>query len=253
VRIPVLLYHAVDTGTDPRFAEWAVTPDTFAAHMDLVAASGRRAMTVSELVDAGLPGDAVVVTFDDGFADFHARAWPALAERGLTATVYVTTGCIAATSRWLDGVGEGDRPLMDSDQLRAVAAAGIEIGGHGHTHVQLDTVSPAAAALEIARSHDVLAETVGRVRSFAYPHGYHHRRVRRSVQEAGYDSACGVGDGLAQPGANRFAIPRVIVREDSDVERVLAGAGAVVGARHLRRGAWRVARRVGAERLRVSA
>jgi peptidoglycan/xylan/chitin deacetylase (PgdA/CDA1 family) len=253
VTIPVLLYHAVDADTDPRFAEWAVTPGAFAAHMDLVAASGRRAMTVSALVDAGMPSDAVAVTFDDGFADFHRHAWPALAERGLPATMYVTTGFVGATSDWLAGAGEGDRPLMDWDQIAEVAAAGIEIGGHGHTHVQLDVVSPATAVVEIARSRNLLAETVGPVRTFAYPHGYHHRRVRRQVEDAGYDSACAVGDGLAQPGASRFAIPRVIVREDTDLERVLAGAGAVPGARHVRRGAWRIARRAGAEKLRVPA
>jgi hypothetical protein len=47
------------------------------------------------------------------------------------------------------------------------------------------------------------------MRSFAYPHGYHSRRVRDVVAETGYDSATEVGRRLYRPGDRRLAVPRL--------------------------------------------
>ena len=37
---------------------------------------------------AGLPGNPVMITFDDGYADFASLAAPILKEAGFTATVF---------------------------------------------------------------------------------------------------------------------------------------------------------------------
>jgi peptidoglycan/xylan/chitin deacetylase (PgdA/CDA1 family) len=199
--LPVLLYHSVADSVDPRFAEWAVTPALFAAHMDFLRSEGYRTLTVRELAVGGGGAAAadrtVVITFDDGFEDFYTAAWPHLERNGLTATVFVTTGNVGSTATWLRRQGEGDRPLMSWAQIAEISAAGIECGAHGHTHVQLDTVPLWRAREEIERSRNALAEVTGPVSSFAYPHGYHTRRVRRAVRRAGFARACAVGDGLA--------------------------------------------------------
>ncbi len=203
VAIPSLLYHAVAEDVDPRFAPWAITPALFARHMQLLADRGFSALTVSQFVDAHLAGGqplrrpTVLITFDDGFADFHSTAHGVLRRHGFGATVYLTTGLVGGCSRWLDDVGEGERPMMSWDQIAEIAADGIECGAHTSTHVQLDVVSRRTARGEIRLSRAVLSEAVGPVRSFAYPHGYHSRRVRREVIDAGFDSACAVGEGPA--------------------------------------------------------
>jgi peptidoglycan/xylan/chitin deacetylase (PgdA/CDA1 family) len=43
-----------------------------------------------------LPLRPVVITFDDGFADFSTQAWPELRDRGMRATLYM----VAGRDRW---------------------------------------------------------------------------------------------------------------------------------------------------------
>jgi peptidoglycan/xylan/chitin deacetylase (PgdA/CDA1 family) len=47
---------------------------------------------LARLYRGELPPRAVALTFDDGYFDFKARAWPLLRRFGYPATVYVTTG-----------------------------------------------------------------------------------------------------------------------------------------------------------------
>jgi peptidoglycan/xylan/chitin deacetylase (PgdA/CDA1 family) len=95
----ILLYHRVAHGVpDP----WSlcVSPANFHEQLAVMAARGVR--TLDGLIDdlaSGRRPRAAVVTFDDGYADFHTTALPALRAHGVPATLFVTTGP-------LDGGGE---------------------------------------------------------------------------------------------------------------------------------------------------
>ena len=88
----ILLYHRVAEGIpDP----WSlcVGPANFAAQMAVLAARGVRSLDA--LVDE--PGNRrrePVVTFDDGYADFHSAALPVLRAYDVPATLFVTTGTL---------------------------------------------------------------------------------------------------------------------------------------------------------------
>jgi peptidoglycan/xylan/chitin deacetylase (PgdA/CDA1 family) len=223
--IPILVYHSVSDEPPDWIAPFAVSPATFAAHLDAVAASGRQPLTVSQYVDA-LRGDAllplrpVLITVDDGFADFADNALPALAERNVPSTLYVTTGALA--DRKQESVLPGAAMLRCAD-LPGLEAAGVEIGAHSHTHRQLDLLPERAVADELTRSGAVLAEALGhRIRSFAYPHGYWRRAVRRLVGEAGFDSACAVGESHSPVRDHPLALSRLMVRSGTDASTVAA-------------------------------
>jgi peptidoglycan/xylan/chitin deacetylase (PgdA/CDA1 family) len=258
--IPILLYHSVTAACDPRFAEWAVTPELFSAHMEHLADEGYTALTVRELVDRvfeqrlAIPDRPVVITFDDGFADFHSDAWPALERHGLSATVFVTAGAVGGSSTWLANLGEAQRPMLTWSQIAELHAAGIEIGAHGFQHLQLDTVSRVRAWRDIALSRDALELAVGPVGSFAYPHGYHTTGVKRMVEQAGFAGACAVKDAMSAPDDDRYALARIVVRGGTDVEtfdHMIRSTHDVhrPGRRIVARGAWRAVRRAGAEPL----
>jgi peptidoglycan/xylan/chitin deacetylase (PgdA/CDA1 family) len=179
--------------------------------------------------------DAVVLTVDDGYDD---EAWTRLAARGWPATLYLTTG----VRRF------HDRPMLDAGRVREVADAGITVGAHGHTHVALDAVAPEVARDEIHRSHDLVEDWTGRaVTTFAYPHGFHDRRVRQLVVDAGFETACAVKQALSPPGDDPFALARIMPTGDVTaaqlVER-LRTAPVADGRERLRTTAYRVVRRV---------
>jgi peptidoglycan/xylan/chitin deacetylase (PgdA/CDA1 family) len=259
-RIPILCYHSIAAKRDPRFAEWTVSPEDFGGQMMHLAESGYRPLSVAELVERAfrrrerVDPKTVAITFDDGFADFHAEAWPVLRRHSFPATVYIATGFVGETSRWLAPDGEADRPMLSWSQIGELSAGGIECGAHGHDHLQLDTVSVARADRDIRCSRDSLEEVVGPVRSFAYPHGYYTTRLKRQVAQAGFTSACGMKHALTTAEDDRFAIARAVVRGGVDIDgfaAMLRGDGIAVapGDRRLRRGAWRTVRRAGAEPL----
>jgi peptidoglycan/xylan/chitin deacetylase (PgdA/CDA1 family) len=240
--IPILLYHSVTDTPALAIQGFETGPATFARHLDRLVAGGFTSLTVTQLVGhlragcASLPARPIVITFDDGWADF-AGAAAAVADRGLVATLYATTG-------WL-----GEPGFLEPAELPALVSAGMEIGAHSHTHPQLDTLPLRRARSEITeprrRLEDVLQSEVP---SFAYPHGYSSAAVRRLVRDAGYTSAAAVKNSLSSPADDPYNLARLTVlpsTSDADLDRWLAGTGAPVAPypERLRTKGWRIARR----------
>lgn len=250
--VPILLYHAVSANPPDWIAPFAVSPATFSAHLDAVTASGRQPLTVSQYVDglrgkAVLPPRPVLITVDDGFADFADNALPALAARNMPSTLYVTTGALADLHQ--ESVLPAAAMLRCAD-LPGLEAAGVEIGAHSHSHRQLDLLPEREMAAELSRSGALLAETLGHsIRSFAYPHGYWRAQLRRLVGEAGFDSACAVGEALSSIQDHPLAFSRLMVRASTDTATVAAWMSAsgvrVLPRRHrVLAFGWRQCRRV---------
>ena len=251
--IPILLYHSVAADPPGWIAPYTVTPQAFARHLALIAASGRTAMTVSGLVAAlrgeqPLPPRPLALTFDDGFADFAAAA-SVLAAHNLPSTLYVTTG--ALRGRHLSArLRIPPAPMLHWSQLTELVDQNVEIGAHTHTHPQLDTLPKSAAADEIRRSKNLLEDALSwEVPSFAYPHGFHSARVRRAVEAAGYTSACAVMNAMSSTSDRPFSLARLTVRATTTTEQLttwLGGGGARVAPypEAWRTKVWRTYRRV---------
>jgi peptidoglycan/xylan/chitin deacetylase (PgdA/CDA1 family) len=110
----VLIYHRVAAlECDPQLL--AVRPEHFDAQMQLLA-KDYRVIGLPELIEGcrrnSIPDGAVVVTFDDGYADNLLAAEPILTRHHVPATVFVSSGFVGGTQEfWWDEV---DRLILET-------------------------------------------------------------------------------------------------------------------------------------------
>ena len=208
VRVPVLMYHYIRTNPDPRDRlgfSLSVTPANFAAQMDWLASNGYHTVTPQDVVayldgTRGLPTKPIVITFDDGYADFYTTALPILRSYDFTAVAYVVSGFI------------GWPGYMTAAQIVSAEGAGFEIGSHTASHVNLTSQSPAALAYQLSASKQALERLLGHpVLSFCYPSGKFGSREAAAVEAAGYQTATTTFSGSVRTLNSRYRWSRLRV------------------------------------------
>lgn len=229
-----------------------MSPSAFRKQIAALADAGYQPLTMSDAVhriDHGkpMPRQPIVVTFDDGFRNFKEAAIPVLTHHSFTATLYVTTGYLGSTSRWLGAGDAGQIPMLGLEDLDGVASAGVEVGAHSRSHAMLDVLPAAMLEAEVGACRDRLRDLTGLpVSTFAYPHGYSNGAVRATVRRAGFSSAASVHHSLSHALSERFEIPRVIVEGEWAEDELLAavrGEGLrSASGRHAKEALWRVRR-----------
>jgi peptidoglycan/xylan/chitin deacetylase (PgdA/CDA1 family) len=170
--VVVLIYHRVGAASG---LELDLPADRFAAQMEILAASGR-VLTLGDAlallgrpVDGAGPGtgaDPIVITFDDGTADFVELALPILERHRLPVTLYAATAFIDEARPF---PGDG-RPLSWQGLVDACATGLVDVGSHTHGHRLLDRLPAGQVADELDRSIELIGEHLGtRPLDFAYP------------------------------------------------------------------------------------
>ncbi len=228
--VPILMYHAISEHPAAATFRLSVRPDMLAAQLALLRRQGFTTLTFTSLGaalrgDGVLPARPIVLTFDDGYADFHREALPVLARYGCTATLFVTTGWVADAGEHAAGTPLDH--MLGWSQIDEVFAAGIEVAAHSHSHAQLDQLSDVALTHELSLSKALLENRLGQeVPSLAYPYGYSSVRVRAAVRGAGYRYAAAVANATMRPQADPFALPRLTIRRATSLDtfrRILNG------------------------------
>jgi hypothetical protein len=154
-RSVILGYHGV--GRTPLREDLSflqVRPKRFRAQLELLLGAGFKFVTVAQLArlaDGGEPpAGYAVVSFDDGMRNNLTTALPIMNEYGIPGTVYMTVGYLAGHSPWVQS--PDDNRMMDETELRAIAAAGWEVGAHTMTHADLSTLDYEDCRREIEES-----------------------------------------------------------------------------------------------------
>jgi peptidoglycan/xylan/chitin deacetylase (PgdA/CDA1 family) len=212
------MYHAI--GDRKEAASWYVIPQhRFLAHMIWLRLCRYRIIHLSELVDYLRsnrlpPARAVVITFDDGYADNYHYAFPILRKLSIPATIFLISRAIGGKANWTTEPALVGRPLLTAGLVAEMLDAGFEAGAHTRTHVSLTDVAAAEdRELEIAGSRQDLERSFSRsIRTFAYPFGDYDSGVAEAVQRAGFHVACCSRPGANDPATPRFELRRVEVR-----------------------------------------
>jgi peptidoglycan/xylan/chitin deacetylase (PgdA/CDA1 family) len=203
-RCLVLVYHAigeVKRGRDPR--RLAAPLSVLESHVAWLGRRGYRFLSVDQLADGVDQAKSVALTFDDGFADALTLTAPALERLGVPGSFFVAPGLCGCQHPDVSGP-EGR--LMTTDEVCRLHRLGFTIGAHSLSHPDLRVLDDPALQEEVAGSKRAVESLTGdRCRSFAYPYGVYDARVKRTVEDAGFDLAFTWSPGRWDP----FAAPRL--------------------------------------------
>ena len=176
----------------------------FEQHLAHLKAGGYSVLPVFHIIAAlragvPLPDRTVGITIDDAYVSVYDEAWPRLAEAGFPFTLFVATDAVDA-----DRVG-----IMNWDQLRELAAAGVTIGNHGASQSHLWRGDPGSVREDIARAEHRFEQELGLKPSlFAYPYGEFDLPTRQVVHDFGFEAAFGQHSGTIHPAADFHGLPR---------------------------------------------
>ena len=220
VPIAVLFYHRV---ADDRANSWTLSNRMFARQ---IAWLRKRFELISleetqRRIRCGVsPRPAVSITFDDGYADNCHQAIPLLVQERIPCTYFVTAQNVLEGIPFAHDVAHGHRLTPNTlEQLRAMAAAGVEIGAHSYTHANLGSLAdPDALHFEVVSAGESLQAALGRpVRYFAFPYGHYANLSGNAfalAHEAGYEAVCSGYGGFNFPGGDTFHLQRIAVGDD---------------------------------------
>ncbi len=208
INVPILTYHYIRNNPvtyDRLGFALSVTPADFAAQMDWLQGGGYHPITAGDLHAylrgaRGLPSKPVILTFDDGYADFYTTALPILRAHDFRATAYVVSGFV------------GSPNYMTAAQVVEADRSGIEIGSHTVNHPNLTNMSSGSVRSQLVDSKRFLETLLGHpVTSFCYPSGKVNSMVAWQVSDAGYDSATTTVFGFRHTLADRYIWTRLRV------------------------------------------
>jgi peptidoglycan/xylan/chitin deacetylase (PgdA/CDA1 family) len=210
-KINILTYHSISEGIEPTCTSHKI----FRQQLDILEACEYKAIPLSELPGRIVgrnhsPARLVVITFDDGYADFATTAFPELRARGWSATVFLPAAKIGGVNDWDLIRGRARQiPLMAWDTVSELGHQGIELGSHAMSHNHLTRLSHQAACEEIANSRRLIETITGcSVTSFAAPYGATNSKLREEIKKS-YRLAVNTRLAIARPDSDPYNLPRI--------------------------------------------
>jgi peptidoglycan/xylan/chitin deacetylase (PgdA/CDA1 family) len=212
VQVPILVYHSVFPHTldqSPLQKYYDVSPESFIHEMQYLKDSGYTVISLDALARALdqniiLPPKSVVLTFDDGWRNQYAYAFPVLEKYNFTATFFIYTDAI-----------DHDY-FLTWDQVRLINNAGMTIGGHAESHPYLpDIHDPTQLRKEIIGGKKIIEDQIRqKIYLFAYPFGHYNDEIVSIVKEAGYIAARSTYAGISHTKDDLYTLRAVEVTDD---------------------------------------
>ena len=184
-KIPILLYHDLDSPEIPNEKKEAASRDTvvkannFESQLRFLKEQGYESISLGEYFEFRerseiLPPSRITITFDDGHHSNSEIAVPLLLKYGFKATFFIIAGRIDKEHH------------LSRAQIRQMIDQGMEIGSHGYTHRYLPLLEDKEIEFELTESQKFLEAITGRsVKYFAFPGGHYDKRVLKTHRHPG--------------------------------------------------------------------
>jgi glycosyltransferase involved in cell wall biosynthesis len=213
---PILMYHAF--GKPGEQASRFVLPiRRFIQQMNLLKWLGYRVLSLENFqqyfINGSLPPEgSVILTVDDGYADFYDLVYPTLRRHGFTATVFIVSEKAGTCNDWTSLHELSGRPLLTWDEIREMGQYGIQYGAHSRTHARLLALASDRMHGEIAGAKADLENVLDTpITAFAYPYGEYNIEAQDALLNAGFRAGFSANSGLNILGSPSFAFHRIEV------------------------------------------
>lgn len=208
IEIPILMYHHVRDFDDPNDqigTNLSVSVSDFSDELDFIKSNGYNAINFIDLANGNIPINPIILTFDDGYDNFYANAYPLLKSKSMTAVTYVIVDSIGKTG------------YMTESNIVDLSQNGIEIGSHTLSHPNLTGLSESKLNTEVVESKKILETLISsKIYSICYPAGKYNEATETAVKNAGYLYAVTTERGRANINSP-MSLKRYRVNKDTDI------------------------------------
>jgi peptidoglycan/xylan/chitin deacetylase (PgdA/CDA1 family) len=226
-RLPILMYHSISDEAERGVAPYyrvCTSPEVFRKHLAFLVNAGYRSVPLTAVVELlrqgqALPEKSVVITFDDGFRNFYAEAFPVLQQHGFSASVFLPTAFIASQRRSFKG-----RECLTWAEVRELQKWGIHFGSHTVSHPRLIELSWQDIERELTVSKSELEQQLGEsVTTFAHPYAFpqtdrgYVAGFKALLVRSGYTCCATTEIGRVKPGAEPYRLKRLPVNSMDDL------------------------------------
>ncbi len=214
-RFLILMYHMVRAPQSPPEARYACPPERFRRHLAWLK-NHRPLVSLAEIEAAFLgktmlPEGAVAITLDDGHGDNYTWAFPVIQELQVPVTVFLATGYLGKTNRWMRDFPQ--HPMLTWKQVQEMHRHGIAFGAHTVTHPRLPEIPAQLARCELTEGKKAIEDALGcSCCHFAYPYGVFDDTSCALVAEAGFTLACSTRSGFNHLGRDPLVLHRIEVK-----------------------------------------
>jgi peptidoglycan/xylan/chitin deacetylase (PgdA/CDA1 family) len=185
----------------PAAQAYVLSQAQFDAHLAALDVPGLRPSRLADVLATPSAGQ-FVLSFDDGSLTDYTVAFARLAERGWPGCFFVIASQVGAPR------------ALGWRELRAMAAAGMEIGSHSLTHPFLHRADPDQIRREFGESKRILEDGLGQAVHFAsLPRGSAAPGMGALIKELGYRAFCTSEPGLVSVRTNPYEVPRIAVKQ----------------------------------------
>lgn len=174
----ILTFHSVDE----KDSVISYHPQYFSQLLGELDARNIPVMTLDTLLDPQTR-QGVAITFDDGMKSVCTNALPVIRDHGVSAHMFLATGVIGEEPWPRQAGGEPTFEMLDWSEIEKLHDAGVLVESHTHSHPDMRTLTSEQIEEECTKADELIEKRLGRRPDyFAYPFGYHNKKVRDLVR-----------------------------------------------------------------------